>query len=115
MNKDIKAKWVSALRSGMWEQTTNVLSGTNVNGVRGYCCLGVLCEISAAETGFGIRENLRENNENQDIGPTIRLWAGINRSCGGFVNIGGLEKSLTEANDDGSTFLEIATAIEEQL
>lgn len=110
MNKDIKDKWVSALRSGLLQQTTESLKDTE-----GFCCLGVLCEISAAETGFGIPENLVETYGNEDLGQTIRDWADIKNTHGGFVLIGGIRYSLTEANDLGKTFLEIAAAIEEQL
>ena len=40
MNKEIKTKWLEALRSGEYEQVQCRLH-TN----RGYCCLGVLCDI----------------------------------------------------------------------
>lgn len=40
MNKKLKQKWVSALRSGKFEQCHNILSDG-----RGYCCLGVLAKI----------------------------------------------------------------------
>lgn len=41
MNVEWKAKWIAALRSGLYSQTTGVLKDEN-----GYCCLGVLCDIS---------------------------------------------------------------------
>lgn len=41
MDAGVKAKWLEALRSGEYEQTTGALRSTN-----GYCCLGVLCEVA---------------------------------------------------------------------
>ena len=47
MNTEIKQKWVSALRSGKYEQGSEKLySG------RGYCCLGVLCDLYSKENGL---------------------------------------------------------------
>lgn len=40
MDAKLKEKWVTALRSGKYEQGTGIMkSGNN------FCCLGVLCEI----------------------------------------------------------------------
>ena len=47
MNTKIKQKWVSALRSGEYEQGSEKLySG------RGYWCLGVLCDLYSKENGL---------------------------------------------------------------
>jgi hypothetical protein len=40
MNQKIKARWIEALRSGKYAQTTSHLSDKN-----GFCCLGVLCDL----------------------------------------------------------------------
>ena len=120
MNQEIKTKWVAALRSGDYKQGTDYLKKDDC-----YCCLGVLCEISKLETGFGIDENKIENkmknntgNEidgNKTIANTIQDWAGLKCKSGGFVLIGGEIISLAQHNDKGRTFLEIADAIEAQL
>jgi len=39
LDKDAKAGWLEALRSGSYEQTRGKLKGDD-----GHCCLGVLCE-----------------------------------------------------------------------
>lgn len=44
MNKDIKTRWVAALRSGEYTQTKGYLKTAD-----GYCCLGVLCEIAVQD------------------------------------------------------------------
>lgn len=45
MNPEVKAKWLPALRSGDYKQTTSILN----NNQGGFCCLGVLCEIAVAD------------------------------------------------------------------
>ena len=110
MNQEIKAKWVAALRSGEYKQTREVLKSS-----AGYCCLGVLCDISMRETGFGLADNRAENHDRQSLGQTIRDWAGLPYSVGDRVTIAGLGRVLSMHNDDGKTFLQIADAIEEQL
>lgn len=45
MNEDLKQRWITALRSGEYEQATGTLKNITEDGV-GYCCLGVLAEIS---------------------------------------------------------------------
>lgn len=44
MKKRIKNKWVKALRSGKYQQTTGALREGD-----SFCCLGVLCNIHAQE------------------------------------------------------------------
>jgi hypothetical protein len=41
MNKPLIKKWVKALRSGKYKQVKNYLATD-----KGYCCLGVLCEVA---------------------------------------------------------------------
>lgn len=50
MNKRIKKKWLKALRSGEYKQTTGGLREVNLDEeTMGFCCLGVLCNIHAQE------------------------------------------------------------------
>ena len=111
MNQEIKAKWVAALRSGEYAQGEGYLKDLQGR----HCCLGVLCEISAAETGFGIPENLSETTQDEYLGYTVKEWAGLENCHGALVCIDGAQHNLTIHNDNGKTFLEIADAIEEQL
>ena len=109
MNQDVKTKWVAALRSGQYKQTQSVLRR---NGH--HCCLGVLCEVSNLETGFGIKENNIEG-DGEYLCNTIQDWAGLPFMTGDSVIINDMYDKLTNHNDDGRTFLEIADAIEAQL
>jgi hypothetical protein len=45
MNAALKAKWVAALRSGGYRQTTGTMRRASSSGVE-YCCLGVLCALA---------------------------------------------------------------------
>ena len=51
MNKEIKTKWVAALRSGKYKQTQGALRrpkpSSSCDRPEGYCCLGVLCKVVA--------------------------------------------------------------------
>jgi hypothetical protein len=62
MNKRLKAKWIKALRSGEYNQTTCRLVTTEVDGSRSFCCLGVLRELAPSiapfEGGNGILDPL---------------------------------------------------------
>jgi hypothetical protein len=64
VNVENVRKWVDALRSGEYEQTTGVLRKADGDGnVVGYCCLGVACEVS----GLGKWERrLPEDQDEQD-------------------------------------------------
>lgn len=41
MKRELRNEWVRRLRSGDWAQA----QGRLTDGIGGYCCLGVLCEI----------------------------------------------------------------------
>ena len=101
-----REKWIKALRSGFYKQTTCYLQ---VND--SYCCLGVACDVYEKETGNrlipgGIGENLEDH-------PEVKDWLGLNTNEGHFrLENGGLS-CLVDLNDvDQLTFEEIADIIE---
>ena len=124
MEKKKAMKWVKALRSGKYKQADGSLIILNNDKPMGYCCLGVLCEVS------GIPLNHFKNHG--------VLWGDLSRSCGisdsegqiketKSVSIYDINKkkiqlrignkyksfvSLSDANDDGASFKSIATWIE---
>lgn len=136
MDKAIKARWVAALRSGKYKQGAGVLHNVDKNT---FCCLGVLCEITAEELGMNkntiaeveegvyCSDHCAEYNGNRytlpDIlepivgsdNPTLQV-----PNCGELLDPG--EKSATRAigiaslNDYFSfDFNKLADLIEEQL
>lgn len=119
MNANAK-KWVAALRSGDFDQTTGVL-----HDEAGYCCLGVACELYRRETGQGEwesevdegfhRDTLRFLGEPSTLPNKVREWLGLTDESGNFVSEGldvfGYD-ALVAANDAGEPFDAIARIIE---
>ena len=112
MNKEIKEKWIAALKSGEYEQGKNYLRTSDNK----FCCLGVLEDIHLKELGKEWETN-SEGGYHID-GNTAYLtketqkWAGLERDnpypkeC---------NRSLAVLNDEGQTFEEIADFIEKGL
>jgi hypothetical protein len=131
MNPEIKAEWVSALRSGDYAQGAGVLHRQIKNGPDEFCCLGVLCEISVAH-GVIDREDpmegcnrfqyvTRYGDTNEHYLPrAVGDWAGLD-DLNPFLVHDETRDSLANFNDnpneddDGLTFEEIADMIDEQL
>src|SRR6266851_1373779 len=57
-NEENIRKWVDALRSGKYQQTTGKLSDGQA-----YCCLGVACEV-AIESGVALERKLEADDPN---------------------------------------------------
>jgi hypothetical protein len=137
MNPQIKQKWVSALRSGDYQQGRNYLRTDN-----GFCCLGVLCDLYIKENNVEwnlanngqnyefqnkeshlpssvIEWNLANNGQNykfqnkeSHLPSSVIEWAGV-EDHNPDINNG--TETLAGLNDKGSTFEQIANLIEEQL
>lgn len=122
MNKEIKEKWVAALRSGEYKQSSNRLRDN-----KGFCCLGVLCDIYIKETNNAEWTNLYnvgdvtvkydgfdfvESNERETalLPDKVWQWAGLSRKNPIIGNY-----SLSRLNDTGATFELIAGFIEQDL
>jgi len=111
MNPQIKQKWVSALRSGEYQQTQRYLRKED-----GFCCLGVLCDLYGKENNVEWQHNEVDGyfygNHFSILPSSVVEWSGIADSNpyvnGGTDTLGGL-------NDRGSTFEQIADVIEEHL
>jgi hypothetical protein len=106
INENMK-KVLVALRSGEYKQTQESLQDG-----QGHCCLGVMCDVFAKETGSTLRTfddtghiygvSLNEHNDVQE-------WAGL-QHCTGESQF---KFSLVQLNDiEGKTFSEIADFIE---
>lgn len=96
-------KWVKALRSGKYQQ----IRGRLYDGT-GYCCLGVACDVLGLKPKMGTcgyefagRSGILED------GPRRAL--GLRDTMGEFD-----ESALTEMNDDGKDFREIAKVINKE-
>lgn len=118
MKKDIADRWVAALRSGEYRQTTEAL-----RNCKGFCCLGVLVDIyldTSPDATVKQRETWTEGEfwvphaggyyENAVLPSIVREWAGMKFSDGAL----GEGKYLTAMNDTGMSFSEIADVIEDR-
>ena len=104
-------KWIDALRSGKFEQTTGAL-----NDDGRFCCLGVACEV-AIENGIKVKKETHDDGitaydgDDGTLPPSVMEWLGLEDRDGSFD---AACSSLTYINDTlNKNFLEIADHIEE--
>lgn len=124
MNPEVKTLWLTALRSGEYKQGKGYLEKINSEGVREYCCLGVLCDLAvkagiveketdgAAVSVVGYR--VGSYIEAAGLIPKISEWAGVSEI--GILPEEQGRGSLINLNDGADfTFSQIADVIEEWL
>lgn len=119
MREDIKARWLSALRSGKYKQGRDVLHNKTTDT---FCCLGVLCDLAAQD---GIVDEKQVNSASDESGFTwtdydgsiyylprvVSRWAGLDGRAD-WSNPKILGTPVAKLNDSGLTFVEIANEIE---
>lgn len=121
MNKQVKKKWVAALRSGKYEQGRSALRCGDK-----FCCLGVLCDLHRKATKKG-QSAWKSNGQHYAYkGETglppavVSKWAKIDR-CNPFVTAISpchvpRKEALSQINDHWKyDFNMIADAIEKSL
>lgn len=131
MNPVVKAMWLEDLRSGNFEQGTGVLhralNGEQSASDHTFCCLGVLSERAVAEgvcervvhsdtgTFAGVFDYVDGDGykEHHYLTPAVQEWAGTDSDP--YLKINGRTQRVSQHNDEGATFEQIADAIEEQL
>jgi hypothetical protein len=137
MDQTIKNKWISSLRSGKYKQARGFLRDEENK----FCCLGVLCQMYIEETGkaewkfnddkkadamsFYQVKFLDDNwvQETQLLPPQVMQWAGLKSADPTFLSEkqaalrdtehlieGPME--LSDANDSGESFIDIADRLE---
>jgi hypothetical protein len=116
MNPQVQQAWVKALRSGEYKQgRTRLRAGDK------FCCLGVLCDLHQ-KAGLGRWDGTEyfDGAEDEDhtallLPDAVMEWAGLSYCSGCFVHIGTRKMLLSNHNDEGASFADLANAIEEQL
>jgi hypothetical protein len=118
-------EWVRRLRSGIIPQHKKELRD---NG-DARCCLGVACDVFADMEGkdkghwsgnefFAYNEDTMRNSYSSSVLPeTVMKWLGLrcdNGAADGKTYLRQGATCLTEMNDGGYTFSQIADAIEER-
>ena len=104
MNKKIKTKWLSALRSGEYKQI-----GSALHVADGYCCLGVLCRVMYPGEEWTVASHgtrLAFRGKFTIPPDEILEQAEMNRQQA---------KGLAQLNDGGASFGAIANKIESKL
>jgi hypothetical protein len=127
IKKDIATKWVAALRSGDYTQTTQAMKAE----AGGMCCLGVLSDLYAKEHPEAGWKNDSPNVRgaipfHTDLSSTSKMskdvatamptdaveeWIGATYKDDSMTFF----QSLAVANDSGDSFAEIADKIEQHV
>lgn len=137
MNKQIKQRWIDALRSGEYSQGQGCLHDSSHDLINGsFCCLGVLCDLYIKDNPDVAWDYTRIDEDKQQSGDEDKLklgktingyegylpgevieWAGLNSVGGDVVVIqdNGTPAELTELNDIGASFHKIARYIESSI
>lgn len=139
MNREIADKWTAALRSGQYSQTDGCLKRRWEDGSCSYCALGVLVDLFKKEHPDEVLEDvgaegtvtytIGHDGHTQELPERVVKWAGSwdqhGRFNRGFFTVpckktqnragywGGSTTSVSDANDLGLDFSEIADLIDE--
>ena len=119
MDEKVKRRWIDALRSGEYKQAQGILR----NMYQGFCCLGVLCDLHAKDTGENWHPAgpyLEYRQCKTSLPPEVFHWAGMKESTAYSTETGeGVSnkrlQNLVKMNDAGIDFTEIADYIERNL
>lgn len=115
MNREVRAKWLEALRSGEYTQGRKFLKQEDNKEIIRHCCLGVLCELAAVEGVTvevvgevnGYKDICFESGDDKRSGyppDAVLNWAGLHHTDA---------ESLAHLNDyGGNDFTAIADHIE---
>ena len=80
MERKLADKWIAALRSGEYRQTTEVLKEQSEDGGHKHCCLGVLCEIDGSMDDYIGQGSPKYRNGpvwNEELAPTHAMALGF--------------------------------------
>lgn len=121
IDRELVTKWIEALESGTYSQTKERL-----HDQRGYCCLGVLCNVvdpsawtqrASGEFQIGDRWMILPDAIAERIGldpngekPDYTAWDSLAQPENDDEDA---SSGLAYANDNGSSFTEIAAALRE--
>lgn len=113
MKPEIKERWVAALRSGEYLPARGFLRRDNC-----FCGLGVLCDLAAqdgvVQWSGPVHGIYSIGCATQSLPSQVVEWSGV-PDCSPTVSRSGKKPLLTELNDSGVSFSELADLIEAQL
>lgn len=111
MKESLFNKFITALRSGKYKQTTGNLAKISEEKVWtdhgicsevNYCALGVLAEVSSFKRSLD-GDNITFNGEDSTLNEYMRKKIGLPQS---------IHDEIFQLNDDGASFRKIATFLE---
>lgn len=119
MKKDVKKRWLKALRSGEYQQGTGALRTRE----DAFCCLGVLCELAVEEGVVEVRQGIHEYQYGRGLSTAyppneVLEWAGLHGWSNPAVEVPTKDNSyrtLASLNDGGASFKEVAAVISARL
>jgi len=120
MNEEIKAQWLTALRSGEYRQGTGSLSSRDEDGRPLFCCLGVLCDLHRTATG-GAWESNKYLGECETLPFEVAEWAEFaddtspENPCVGAYHLAEYNDGTIDDTLAPHTFFDIADLIEAHL
>lgn len=119
LNPERKAKLIAALRSGEFPQTRGCLRDMD-----GYCCLGVACEIFRRETDTGewcwdeteqrFKFQSASHRDSAVLPWIVEEWLSAESRNLEYDKGPYVKTSLSEKNDRGFSFNEIADILEKK-
>lgn len=80
MNPVVKARWLTALRSGEYQQGRELLAQRDADNRWSYCCLGVLCELAVADgvvEPTGCSCGSTDDSHDDNVDPHRRYYGGF--------------------------------------
>lgn len=118
--KAFRSMWVMALRGGHYKQGCNYLRQSTDEGGHAFCCLGVACDLAVrlgavTESSDARATTYRAAGDASSIRlpETVRHLLGVTTGDVSFcVSSESTIQSLTDLNDSGLTFNQIADLIE---
>lgn len=105
LNQKFKRKWITALRSGDYEQGESVLK---VPKNQQYCCLGVACVVAGVRS-CDISDKGLPSQLSAKLQAKLPPFFRSNEEDGDHEGL----VALADMNDSGKTFAEIADYIED--
>jgi hypothetical protein len=127
MKRSVLDRWLEALRSDDYLQTTDYLGRETDEGSRSHCCLGVLCDLAAKEGAVDLEVRTDGSGfkflyygDTVTLPPEpVEIWSGLHVSQ---TNLFAADADPTDfwirlsgKNDGGVSFKNIANYIEKNV
>lgn len=112
--RELRERWVKALRSGEYKQATGALTQMVGPSELGYCCLGVATDLvfQECDNPFTKLELEQSLNESSYLPDRVMQLLGMVTHDGSRIDASSDQDNLAEENDGGASFDQIADMLE---